>query len=250
MKSLLLSVLFVCAGVAAPPSVQLLSNKPSPQPVGTPIGLTARIESAGPPPAGPPPAGAPPALVFRYSVSVDGGPFRIVRDYSQAREFVWAPALQEHRATVRLTVRDNKTKETAQSDLVFQIVSRMKGTAPVITRTAHPLVPVFSAPPCAEGSQFRVAFRREGDENIIRTPLQPCRSNGSNNAYVAGMRADTDYRMRSEVVNGSKAITGAWLPFRTGRFPVDGFWFSQTGLTRLTRCGATRSSANSTWQAT
>jgi hypothetical protein len=168
-----------------------------------------------PRPDGPLAAGPPP-LAFRYSVSTDGGPFRIVRDFSQQREFVWSPALYEHQATIRLTVRDNKTQETADKDVPFRIVSRVKGSAPVVTRTSHPLVPVFSAPPCPGGSQFRVAFRREGDEIIARTPVQPCRAGISNNVYLAGLRTDTEYRLRSEVVTGNNVNTGAWLPFRTG----------------------------------
>ena len=118
-------------------TVQLLANKPSPQAVGTPIGLGARVENAG-----------QGMQVFRYSVSVDGGPFRIVRDFSQQREFVWAAALYEHQATVRVTVRNNQSKETAQGELPFRMVSRLKGASPVIAPTAHPLVPLFSAPPC------------------------------------------------------------------------------------------------------
>jgi hypothetical protein len=214
---------FVCGGMfvaalsAAPPSVQLLTNKQSPQPVGTPIGLTARVESTGPPPSGPPVG--PPPLGFRYSVSVDGGPFRILRDFSQARDFVWAPALYEHEAKVRVSVRDNKTSETADSEQTFRIVSRVKGGA-VVTPTAHPLVPLFSAPPCPADTQFRVAFRREGDEDLSHTPAQPCRANLSNNVYVAGLRADTKYHFRSELVNDKGVTTGAWLPFRTGL--VDG----------------------------
>jgi arylsulfate sulfotransferase len=211
----LLAFAFAGIATAAPPSFQLLSNKPSPLPVGTPIGLTVRLGIAGPRPAGPLTAGPPP-LAFRYSVSRDGGPFRIIRDFSQQQDFVWAPALHEHQATVRLTVRDNKTQETADSDLQFRIVSRVKGTTPVITRTAHPLVPVFSAPPCPGGSQFRVGFRREGDETVANTPLQPCRPGISNNVYIAGLYADTEYRMRSEVVSGANVNTGAWLPFHTG----------------------------------
>ena len=70
----------------------------------------------------------------------------------------------------------------------------MKGSQVAVTPTAHPLIALFSAPPCPEGSQFRVAFRREGDETLSRTAAQPCRGSRSNNAYVAGMRPDTDFR--------------------------------------------------------
>jgi len=48
--------------------------------VGTPIGLMPQLENPG--------TGM---LVYRYSVSVNGGPFRVVRDFSQQPLFAWAP---------------------------------------------------------------------------------------------------------------------------------------------------------------
>src|SRR6516164_7382464 len=102
---------------AAPLSVRILTSLPSPQPVGTPIGLAPAIENA-----------EKGTLVFRYSVSVDSGPSQIIRDFSQQREFTWSPALYEHRATIRVVVRNNDTKETAQDELPFGVVSRVQGS--------------------------------------------------------------------------------------------------------------------------
>ena len=186
-------------------AVHLHANVSSPLPVGTVIGFIPRIENA-----------EKGMHVFRYSVSVNGGPFRIVRDFSQELPFAWAPDLYEQEATVRVTVRNNESKATAEDQAKFRMVSRVKGNSAVVTPTAHPLVALFSAPPCPEGTQFRVAFQAEGEEPVSRTPLQACRSNLSNNLYVAGMRADTGYRMRAELVNGGNAKQGAWLPFHTG----------------------------------
>ena len=42
---------------------------------------------------------------FRYMVSVNGGPFRMVRDFSQDATFFWSPELYEHEARIRVTVR-------------------------------------------------------------------------------------------------------------------------------------------------
>lgn len=195
---------------ATPFSVRLLPSVPPPQPVGVRIGLQPFIES--------PPQGV---AVYRYSVSVNGGAFRIIRDYSQEPAFVWSPELYEHDATVRVSVRINETKDVATGDLPYRIASRLKGSAAQVTPTAHPLIALFSAPACPEGSNFRVAFRREGDEAISRTPGQPCRSSLTNNVYVAGMRPETEYRMRSEVIAGEDVRTGAWLPFHTGMLDGD-----------------------------
>lgn len=196
-----------CGGTLA---VRLFATASSPQPVGVAVGLTPRLEN--------PAAGM---HVFRYSASVSGGPFRIIRDFSQQADFVWAPALYEHEARVRVTVRNNGTKDTAEAELPFRIVSRVKDSQEIVTPTSHPLIALFSAPPCGEGSQFRVAFRRSGDETATQTPLQPCQAGRSNNAYVAGMSADSEYRMRAEVVRGSSVQSGRWLVHHTGLLDGD-----------------------------
>ncbi len=211
-KLLALPLLILATSVCAAEAtiiVHMQSSLPSPQPVGTPIGLTAlpALESM---------SKGRDTYVYQYSVSVNGGPYRIVRDFSQQHSFAWASELFEQAAKVRVVVRNNTTKATGQAELPFQIVSRVKGTAQVVTPTSHPLVAIFSAPPCAEGSQFRVAFHAEGEEAISRTPSQPCRGSLSNNVYVAGMRADTEYRLRSEVISNGKTTTGDELAFHTG----------------------------------
>jgi hypothetical protein len=200
---------FCCSGAAAPLAIHLHSTLPSPQPVGTTIGFSPRIENS-----------SKGMHVFRYSVSVNSGPFHVVRDFSQNRDFAWTPELYEHAAAIRVTARNNETKETADDTARFEIASRIKGKTAVVTYTAHPLVALFSAPPCAEGSQFRIAFQVEGEEPVTRTPAQPCRESISNNVWVAGMRANSEYRMRSELVHGKEIKQGAWLPFHSGM--VDG----------------------------
>src|SRR5262245_57433033 len=88
-----LLVSYLGAASGEPLRVQLIASRPSPQPVGTSITIVPRIENL--PPGRP--ASADPVVV-RYSVSLDGGPFRIVRDFSQQRDFVWSPPLYEHAA--------------------------------------------------------------------------------------------------------------------------------------------------------
>lgn len=193
------------AFAAAPLAVRLEPNLPSPQPVGTLITLMARMENA-----------SHATHVARYSVSVDGGPFHVVRDFSQEPIFAWSPELYEHEARVRVTVRDNDSKRTAEAELPYRIVSRVKDSRPAVTATSHPLVALFSAPPCPQGNQFRVEFRRQGDTESVRTPPDPCRAGRSMNIYVAGMRADSDYQMREETMSSRGTETGAWIPFHTG----------------------------------
>src|SRR3954467_13873975 len=102
LAGLLVIAAFGCT--AAPFSVRLLANVPSPQPVGVRVGLQPFVDSS--------PKGL---AVYRYSVSVDGGPFRIIRDYSQDPAFVWNPELYEQGATLRVRARINETKDVAAS---------------------------------------------------------------------------------------------------------------------------------------
>lgn len=223
------------------PPLHLETNVPSPQLVGTSITLLPRADDGkpgengmpgpgGPPPppndrppgpGGPPPNGGPsgeggrPKLTFRYSVSVNGGPSHVISDYSKSDVFVWTPALYEQEAKVKVEVREGK-KEPVTVELPFQIVSRIKNSQPVVTPTAHPLVALFSAPPCPAGQQFRVAFRPVGGNEMNHTSPQDCRGTVSQNIYVAGMQADTPYEMRPEVLHGSQVEAGTWLPYHTG----------------------------------
>ena len=111
------------------------------------------------------------------------------------------------------TLRRNRTGE---SELAYRIVPRVRGQQPVVTPTANPLVALFSAPACPEGSRFRIAFRRKDDSEWSRTGAEPCRGSRSSNLYVAGMRAESVYEMHAEVLTRSQAVVGAAVSFQTG----------------------------------
>ncbi|MFN7996798.1 MAG: aryl-sulfate sulfotransferase [Bryobacteraceae bacterium] len=162
-------------------------------------------------------------LQYRFSVSVDGSPFRILSDFSEESGFAWRPDLFEHEARIKVTMRDKDPKkkgkdmEAVESELLFRIVQRATDSAPVVSATAVPLVAMFSAPPCPKGSEFRVAFHRAGDSShVMRTGSEPCRGDRTSNVYVAGMLADTAYDMRAEVVAGTSMRAGPPVAFRTG----------------------------------
>ena len=64
--------------------------------------------------------------VAQYSVSVDGGAFHVIRDFSQDMMFTWSPELYEHEARVRVTVRDNDTMKTAAAELPFRLFRALR----------------------------------------------------------------------------------------------------------------------------
>ena len=50
----------------------------------------------------------------------------------------------------------------------------------------------------------------------MRTSAQPCGGSVSSNVWVAGMRSDTEYRLRAEWETGGKVKSGDWVQFHTG----------------------------------
>lgn len=212
MRNGLLPLLFLGYTVlrAGEPSVRLLSSLPSPQPVGTVIGLTAVPKDEGDP------LKLFPKFRLRFSVSTDGSEYRIVSDFSPQPLFAWRPELYEHDARVKVTLLNIETKKTAEAEMPFRIVARVTGQQASATPTTNPLVALFSFPPCPSGSQYRVAFRRQGETDVHRTGLEPCRANRTSNIYVAGMRSESEYMLNPEVITDGKVVSGQAVPFRTG----------------------------------
>src|SRR5207248_199414 len=194
----------------AAPTVQIFTNPPSPQPVGTVIGIAVAAKDEGEPEK------YLPLLRYRFSIADQGDTFRIVRDFSSGSEFAWRPELYEHDARVKVTVLNTKTKQTSDAETPFRIIPRVSGENPVALHTAHPLVALSSSPACPDGSQFRVAFQRRGETTMRRTGLSPCHASHTSNQYVAGMRPDSDYTLRTEILTGDRTQTGAAVEFRTG----------------------------------
>ena len=210
---LLFWIVSATSGCWAAPTVQILAERPSPQPVGTVIGISALAKDEGERDK------YAPLLRYRFSAAGEDGTFHIVRDFGRQSEFGWMPELYEHEARIKVTVLNTQTKQTGEAEMSFRITPRITGAtrqAPVAVHTSHPLVALFSFPACPEGSQFRVAFQRQGEAIMRRTGLSPCRGPKTSNLYVAGMRADSDYTLRAEVLRGASVETGPPVPFRTG----------------------------------
>src|SRR4051812_14050026 len=119
---------------AAPMKVHIVTHVPSPQPVATVIGLTARVDG-----------GEKGPLAFRFDVSESSGPFELLSDFSRDATFAWAPGLYEHESKVRVKVLNQDTKETAEAELEFRMTPRKMGADGTVTPTANPLVALFSA---------------------------------------------------------------------------------------------------------
>jgi hypothetical protein len=113
-----------------------------------------------------------------------------------------------------------ETGETWRATTQFEVRSRVVGNRPVITETSHPLVLLYSAPPC-NADRIRVRFRRSALDDWQHTPWQPCISSKSANFYLAGMRADTNYTIEHEIQDGSEIEVGPTLRARTGLLGIE-----------------------------
>jgi len=205
LAALVLALLGV-APAQAQLSVSLTTSLPSGEPVGTSVGWSASISNAGPSP------------VYRFSVQFPGGAPRIVRDFSGSRSLLWT-TLQETTVQVNVTVFD-ATGASATAAAPFDFTSRVTGGAPVVSATPHPLVALYSVPPCAAG-RVAVSFRPAAGGTWQATPSQACQPGKSLNFYVAGLQPSTAYIMVYQQNDNGTITTGPPLDFRTGNPPFN-----------------------------
>lgn len=185
--------------------VQLTPSPAQPQPVGTRIRWTATaVDSTGG------------SLEYRFSVRSPGGALRTIRDYSDTNVLQWTPSEHEGTFEVRVVARNKSVKNTKTVSTMYTVTSRVLGSTPVISPTSHPMVALYSAPPCPSGSTMRVGFRLADDPYWQQTHFKTCTPATSMNFYVAGMRANQQYSIRHEIVSGTLIRTGPIMTFTSG----------------------------------
>ena len=125
--------------------------------------------------------------------------------------------MREGKYAIRVSVQDVFGAKSSTSAVTsFAVTSRITGKKPVVSRTANPLVALYSAPACAGGSLV-VRFRpATGALSWQAMPAQPCVAGLSVNVLVAGMRPATRYLLQQVVSSGTTSKEGPSLPFATG----------------------------------
>src|SRR5215471_7700784 len=189
------------AQVAAAQSFDLTSSLPSGQPVGTTIVWTA-TPSLG--------------TQYQFSVTDSTGTFFIASDFSPYNTFSWT-SIDQGIYSVR-AIAQPPSGASQQVTKGFLVLSRVSGSSAVVTPTSNPLVALYSAPACGQGS-IHVEYTLNGANNWKPTNTKACVSNKSSNFYIAGMLPSTIYQMRNVVVNGSQTTTSAVTLFTTGALP-------------------------------
>jgi len=155
--------------------------------------------------------------VYRFSAVSGAGPGRVVRDFSPTNSFIWAP-LHVGSSTIEVAAKDDFAAATAaQTAATFTMVPRITGTRAVVSRTANPLVALYSAPACAGTLTVQFHPAAEPTAPWQSMPAEPCSDGTSVSVLVAGMRASTQYVLHGIVSNGGTSTTSSSLRSTTGK---------------------------------
>jgi arylsulfate sulfotransferase len=202
----LFAIALVIAGVpkaqAAITNLQLTPSMPSPQPLGMAINFQATATGAA-----------------DYQFSVKGpldSSFQLLRDFTGFGNAVWSTIDHEGIYQIQVVARNTNTGDTATLVLPFTLTSRVSGANPAVNVTPHPLVVLYSAPPCSAGSSIRVRWIAAGNVYWNVTPFKQCVAGLSMNFYIAGMLPKTTYFFQQDVFTGPRDARGPTLAFPTG----------------------------------
>jgi len=194
----------VRANPSSTATVTLVPDLPSGQPVGITITWTVTTIWSNP-------------VDYRFSVAPSGERPKVMYDFCSQNEFKWTP-IEDGTYVVVASVRNLETREIGHASYVYVVESRVTDQ-PIVTSTDHPLVALYSAPPCQVGYQMRVVFEPVNYPRSSTTSCKPCQIGHSMNFYIAGIWPDSAYHMLHQVLDGDGAVVeqGPLLVFRTGR---------------------------------
>lgn len=202
----LVFLFFALPKVRAEVPVVVTASSVSPAPVGTMIHWDAN------------PSGDSNGIWYRFRVRRVGGDYRTIRDYSPIADLDWTASETEGTYEIEASARNLETGETSQRSELFQFVSRASN-GPVVNPTEHPLVFLYSAPPCPAGARMRVEF--QGESEPLRTPERDCDGIHSMNFYLAGVRGETRHTARQVITAAGKIEAGPPVEFTSGEAPTN-----------------------------
>jgi hypothetical protein len=206
MLRLLLAVLS-CFVASAHPTVLVEVSQESPLPIGTRLILTVLKEGTA-------------KHWYRFKIKAPNQPTRLVKDFGPENELLWAPMGQEGFYIIEITVRDLFENTETDRVMIYEVSSNVQGKDAVVNPTVHPLVFVYSAPACKNGSKMTVYFEAPGSGLVQSAPGLNCDGELSMNTYLAGLRPNTDYEAYHVITTPDGTVTGARVPFTTGA-PLD-----------------------------
>ncbi len=152
LKSVLLSSL-CAAACCAEVKVTLNPSVSSGAPVGATINWSVTASDTADPKA---------TFLYQFSIGPVNGPLELRRDFYIYNYFPWTPSESEGTYKVQVAVRSS-SGATGTASAAYTITSRVTAGHPVVSRTGHPLVALYSMPPCAVGQSAEVLFKLPQD---------------------------------------------------------------------------------------
>ncbi len=210
-------------------TVTLTPNVASPQPVGASITFTAAV--VGDPDSSP---------VYEYSFNAElaGQPTQVRRGLGHSNTWMWTPRAFEGSFEIDAIVKNVHAGTSGSVTIFYTVTSRLVSGHAAVNATNHPLVALFSAPPCLIPNSMRVRYTPAsvppgGIASAMVTNLIPCRVDSkattpdltSMNFYVGGLYPSNSYQMHFETVNPANAVlvAGANFTFSTPAIPGNVF---------------------------
>ncbi|MEZ5354380.1 MAG: aryl-sulfate sulfotransferase [Bryobacteraceae bacterium] len=183
--------------------ITLSPSVPSPAPLGTLVTWTAQ---------------APGPAVFRFRVHEIGKDPRMAVDFGRENTFEWAPYEHEGQYLIEASARNEITGAISTIEVPFEVLSNASAGVPSIKETSHPLVFLYSAPPCSAGAMTFVTFT-DPEGHAQKTPEKRCDELHSVNFLLAGLRPETMYVARHTLTDGDRSLSGPGIPFTSGGLP-------------------------------
>jgi arylsulfate sulfotransferase len=190
-------------------SISLSPSVPSPAPLGTVVTWTGNVSAAD-----------PGVLWYRFRAHRTDLAFHVVRDYGPLSTLDWTAVDREGTYEIELSVRNLTTGETDAVSALFVLQSLITGNSAVITPTAHPLVFLYSVPPCAAGNRAMVQFQSAAN-TLVRTPYKQCAAGASVNFLLAGLPAAQPFSAQYFVNAGSGAQAGSVIDANVSNLTAD-----------------------------
>jgi hypothetical protein len=186
------------------------ASQPSPASLGKSITLsvTATDTNAGP-------------LTFQFSTALGQRPQSVVRDFNIGalangvwtnQPVSWSTIEGEGQYTIQVVAKDFVSGEAATATLPFTFNSVVMGGALTVVPTTNSLVALAAVPACPVGDWVRVLFSQaSGQSTVTQTSYQPCQAPLSSNFYLAGMYANTTYKIGYEIERYVAGSPEPWL---------------------------------------
>ena len=155
--------------------LQVYTSLDSPQLLSTVVSLAAvtDVGSAGN------------SVWYRFRARAEGNDYRIIRDFGPLDSLDWTVYEQEGIYEIEVTAQAKATGETATKSVVFEWFP-VATDQEVINQTQHPLVYLFSVPPCDRGSVSWVPFTSTAGL-VQQTPPKGCDGARTMNFLIAGV---------------------------------------------------------------